>query len=225
MSELVKLRNIGEKSAAWLEGIGVHSRADLEALGAAAAYRLIAEQQEATSANLLYALQGALEERDWRDFTAAEKETLLAAAEGISFAEGKEKLQPAAPVRTLTLALLPEVLAVCQLDGSTPLRIELPHEGFLSVTQTDEEVSIVMPEDQVQRGWRAERGWRCLRVNESLDFSLVGILAGLASTLAAAGVSIFTLSTFDTDYILVKGEKLEAARAALTEAGHVIIEA
>ncbi|MBN1372589.1 MAG: ACT domain-containing protein, partial [Anaerolineaceae bacterium] len=74
----------------------------------------------------------------------------------------------------------------------------------------------------VPGGVRAEGGWRALKVLGPLDFSLTGILAGLASTLAAAGVSIFALSTFDTDYIMVKESSLGTAIEALREQGHTI---
>lgn len=69
---------------------------------------------------------------------------------------------------------------------------------------------------------QVERGWRALVVAGPLDFALVGILASLSNTLAVAGVSIFAISTFDTDYILVKEEKLGVALASLTAAGHVV---
>jgi hypothetical protein len=69
---------------------------------------------------------------------------------------------------------------------------------------------------------RCEGGWRALRVAGSLDFSLVGVLAGLLDPLARAGVSVFVLSTFDTDYLLVKGHDLEKALAALRRAGHAV---
>lgn len=69
-------------------------------------------------------------------------------------------------------------------------------------------------------GVRKQGGWRCLEVGGPLPFELTGVLASLASPLAAAGVPIFAVSTFDTDYLLVPGEKLEAALAALGAAGH-----
>jgi hypothetical protein len=68
----------------------------------------------------------------------------------------------------------------------------------------------------------SERGWRCLRVAGSLAFSAVGVISSLCGPLAASGVSIFAISTFDTDYLLVKADDLPAAVAALTAAGHVI---
>ena len=69
-------------------------------------------------------------------------------------------------------------------------------------------------------GIHHEGGWRVLAVRGPLAFELTGVLASLASPLAAAGVSIFALSTFDTDYLLVPGDRLETALAALEAAGH-----
>ena len=69
---------------------------------------------------------------------------------------------------------------------------------------------------------QVERGWRAICVAGPLDFALVGVLASLSGTLASAGVSIFAISTFDTDYILVKEDMLGAAREALAAAGHQV---
>lgn len=122
--------------------------------------------------------------------------------------------------RQLQLAVLPWTLAVCRLgaDESTP---EWAHAGsFLSTTRTSDELSVVCLEEAVPPGIRCEKGWRCLRVEGPLDFSEVGILASLTAVLAAAGISLFAISTFDTDYLLVKAVDLERAVAALGEAGH-----
>jgi len=94
---------------------------------------------------------------------------------------------------------------------------------FVSVTGTRDEVSVVCPEDQAPEGATVEAGWRCLKVDGPLDFGLTGVLASLAVPLAEAGVSIFAVSTFDTDYVLVKAEALERAAAALETAGHRVV--
>jgi hypothetical protein len=88
------------------------------------------------------------------------------------------------------------------------------------VTRTPSELSIVCREDAVPAGILANRGWRAIAVDGKLDFALTGILASLASPLAAAGVSIFAISTYDTDYVLVKQDTLERAIATLVGAGH-----
>jgi uncharacterized protein len=89
-----------------------------------------------------------------------------------------------------------------------------------SVTRIGNELSLVIPQEQVQSGWKVEPGWRCIQVLGTLDFSLVGILSHLSGVLADAGISIFALSTYDTDYLLIKEDSLTRARAALTQSGY-----
>ena len=126
-------------------------------------------------------------------------------------------------MKTLTLAVLPYHLAVCQLDPDVNMLpgwvLELP---FWSVTRTTSELSLVLPEENVLPDWKSEKGWRGLMVRGPLDFSLVGILAALAAALAAAGIPIFALSTFDTDYLLVKEPDLFHADDVLTASGYEI---
>ncbi len=125
---------------------------------------------------------------------------------------------------SLTLAVLPERLAICRLAADAPLPGWLVRARFWSLTRTDEELSIVLPEEMVEAGWQAEAGYRALQVLGPLDLSLIGVLASLAVPLAAAGVSIFALSTYDTDYVLVKEGDLEKAEQALLASGHVFVE-
>jgi hypothetical protein len=120
----------------------------------------------------------------------------------------------------LTLHVLPERLAVCRLAPDAPVPAQPGGAAFWSVTRTSDELSIVLPEEAVPAMWEAETGWRCLKVQGPLDFGLTGILASLATPLAKAGVSIFALSTYDTDYVLVKDSDLEEAKRALSAGGH-----
>jgi hypothetical protein len=92
----------------------------------------------------------------------------------------------------------------------------------VSVTRTDAELSVVCPEDAVPAPVRAERGWRCLRVRGPLGFGMTGVLASLAGPLASSGVSIFVVSTYDTDYLMVQERDLERAKDALARAGHAV---
>jgi uncharacterized protein len=102
--------------------------------------------------------------------------------------------------------------------SSWPDWLEAP--GFVSVTRTDEETSIVCASSCVPQGVRAESGWRAIRIDGTLDFALTGILLSLLQPLAAARVPVFTLSTFDTDYVLVQEATLARAIDALVAAGH-----
>lgn len=90
------------------------------------------------------------------------------------------------------------------------------------MTRTADELSLVLPEAARHPDWQAETGWRAFRVDGTLDFSLTGVLASLADPLAAAAVSLFAISTYDTDYVLVREGDLERAMAALAAAGHTV---
>jgi hypothetical protein len=123
----------------------------------------------------------------------------------------------------LTLDLLGDELAVCRLpvDGSVP---NWAWSGELtSITCSDDELSVVCAADTVPAEVVRNAGWRALRVRGPLDLGLVGVLAGLSSALADAGVSIFALSTYDTDYVLVRESQLDTAVAALQGAGYDVV--
>jgi hypothetical protein len=124
--------------------------------------------------------------------------------------------------RPLTLEMVEGSYAVCRLDAADPLPEWAGGTPFVSVTRTDAELSVVCPEGAVPPGVRAERGWRCLRVVGPLGFGVTGILASLAGPLASSGVSIFVVSTYDTDYLMVQERDLERARDALARAGHAV---
>jgi hypothetical protein len=118
-----------------------------------------------------------------------------------------------------TLTLLPTALAVCRLPPGSAAPPWLGAGPLCSITWTDAETSVVSPDADVPPTVRAERGWRAFRVEGPLDFALTGVLAGLTAPLAAAGVPVFALSTFDTDYLLVRVAAAERAAEALRSAG------
>ena len=126
------------------------------------------------------------------------------------------------PVKKLTLSVLPQRLAVCRLDPGEAIPGWLSQHNFWSVTRTDEELSVVLPEESVRAGWKAEKGWRCFKVHGPLDFSLAGVLASLSAPLAEAGIGIFAISTYDTDYILVLDKDLDKAKNVLSQSGHIV---
>ena len=125
-------------------------------------------------------------------------------------------------MKSLSLTVLPGRLAVCRIPPDEPIPDCPVGARFWSVTRTEEELSVVTPEDQVPAGWKAETGWRGLKVQGPLDFSLTGILASITAPLAEAGVSIFAISTFDTDYILIREDDLEKAKRVLQTGGHKV---
>lgn len=124
----------------------------------------------------------------------------------------------------LTLELFPETYLVCRMEPSTQAaNIWLPMEGFWSLTRSEQEISLVMAEgNAIPSGAEVEEGWRLLRIAGTLAFSLTGILSQLSTVLADAGISIFALSTYDTDYVLVKTHHLAAAMNVLRDAGYAV---
>lgn len=124
----------------------------------------------------------------------------------------------------MQLDLLPQRLAVARFEPEAELPAKVEAARWLSVTRSENELSVVCPHEVLPEGIKAERGWRALRVQGPLPFELVGILAELSGCLAEAGVPIFAISTYDTDYILVKHKVLAKALAALEAAGHEVRE-
>jgi hypothetical protein len=96
-------------------------------------------------------------------------------------------------------------------------------EPFFSITGTPDELSLVCPAASVPTDIQADRGWRCFKLHGPFEFSLTGILNSITIPLAEAGVGIFAISTYDTDYVLVKEHDVQRAITVLTEAGHTII--
>jgi len=124
--------------------------------------------------------------------------------------------------RRLTIDALPGPFAISKLAHGEPIPPWASARSFSSVTQTSDELSIVCPEENVPADVTSERGFRCLRIAGPLEFSMVGILASLLEPLAEAGIAVFVVSTFDTDFLLVKARDLEPATFALERAGHAI---
>ena len=127
-------------------------------------------------------------------------------------------------LKTLSLTLLDPVLAVARLPAGAGLPWWAAGSSFLSLTRTAEETSVVCEARLVPDNVRGERGFRALRVDGTLPFHETGVLVSLATPLAIAGVPIFVLSTFDTDYILVSEPRLGDAVGALRKAGHSVTE-
>lgn len=119
--------------------------------------------------------------------------------------------------KNLKLKMLGGEFAVCKLKS---LKDAVLTGDFASLTVTDEEISLVCPaEDAPQDCLALERGWRCIKILGPLDFSLIGILSEVSAALAEKQISIFAVSTYNTDYILVKADRAEDAVNALKEKG------
>lgn len=122
----------------------------------------------------------------------------------------------------LSLEILPYDLSICQASPSADFPLFSIKSEFLSVTKTPEELSIICESQSVPEGLECESGWAAIRVIGPLDLSLIGILADLSSLLAEADISIFAISTYETDILLIKSEMLPEARKVL-ETKHIII--
>jgi len=122
----------------------------------------------------------------------------------------------------LELKVLPGLLSVCRLPAGCPLPEWIAGATLTSVTRSPDETSIVCDACVVPPDVTAESGWRAIKVMGPLDFSLTGVLLSIAQPVADAGVSMFALSTYDTDYILVKESSLPQVVEVLSSAGHRI---
>ncbi len=123
-----------------------------------------------------------------------------------------------------TLVLEPGEYAVCQLDADEPLPAWLPAAPFWTVTRAGDELSVICSAEAVPPYSSHESGWRLLRMLGPFPFDLTGILESVLTPLAAADVGILAISTFNTDYVLVRHSRLPAAVTALRAAGHVVQE-
>ncbi len=123
----------------------------------------------------------------------------------------------------LTMQLLKEKFSVCRLDSNEKIPSWIGDNGFVSITRTLDELSIVCLEENVPKEITQEKDWRILQVKGPLDFSLVGILSAISTLLANNKISIFAISTYDTDYILVKDTEINNAISILSTSGYQVL--
>lgn len=122
----------------------------------------------------------------------------------------------------LSITVHPQIYAICRLEAGAAAPNWATGQNFLCITRTPSELSIVCLEEAVPAGTHAEHGRRLLQIEGTLAFSLTGVLASIASPLAEAQISIFAVSTYDTDYLLIRDSDLNRAVAALENAGHTV---
>ena len=130
-----------------------------------------------------------------------------------------------ATARKLALTVLPKTFVICKLPADAPVPAWATQGKFFSITRTSEELSVVAETDMVPENLRGDIAWRAMKAHGPFAFSEVGVLAALVAPLAEAGISVFALSTFDTDYLFTGETQLQAAVAALRKAGHTVHEA
>ena len=122
----------------------------------------------------------------------------------------------------LTFIILRETFAICRLDKDAPIPDWSFQGGLFSITRTKDELSIVCPQINVPKGIICNQGWSCLKVKGPLDLSSTGVISSIASTIDKENISLFSVSTYDTDYVMVKEKDLEKAIFALTGIGQRI---
>lgn len=122
----------------------------------------------------------------------------------------------------LAMKLLKEKFGVCKLDKDELIPGWIKNSQFYSITKTADELSIVCSQASIPREIKCEKDWRILKVEGPLDFSLVGILSSITKILAQKEISIFAISTYDTDYILVKNKDIDNAVNALSDEKYII---
>jgi uncharacterized protein len=128
--------------------------------------------------------------------------------------------------KLIPLTVLPDPHAICRLGRRDPVPAwaAATTAGLSSISRTGDELSVIVVDSLAPRNLRCERDWRAFKVRGPLPFNLIGVISGLSGTLAEAGISIFALSTFETDYVMVKQGDLGRAERALRRAGYPFVD-
>ncbi len=130
------------------------------------------------------------------------------------------------PTPGFDLVVLPDRFAICRLDPALPVPAWVfDAASFVTITRTPEELSLVVLEEIVPAGIVTERPYRALKLKGPLSFTLVGILAALTASVARAGISLFAISTYDTDYLFVRETDLDRTIDQLALDGHRALDA
>lgn len=117
----------------------------------------------------------------------------------------------------LALSVLPEKLGICHFAKNSEIPEWAKNISFCSISRTPDELSIISPQDKIPAGVLFEKDWRAFKVQGPLGFAITGIVSSLSKPLAEAGISIFYVSTYETDYLLVEEENLEKAKEILSK--------
>ena len=126
--------------------------------------------------------------------------------------------------KILTMKLIKEKYGVCRINPNELIPEWAQNSDFFSITKTCDELSIVCSQDAIPNDIKCEKDWKILKIEGPLDFSLVGILSSISTILAQKGISIFAISTYDTDYIFVKNKDIDNAIESLIKERYEIIE-
>jgi hypothetical protein len=126
--------------------------------------------------------------------------------------------------KTFAISVLKDTYAICRMSLFEPLPDWILKYSLSSITRTAEDYTVVCPIESIPGGDKAifEGAWKCLKIHGPLDFNEVGVISSLTGVLSAANISVFVLSTYETDYILIKRMYLEKALQVLSDSGHQI---
>ena len=132
-------------------------------------------------------------------------------------------MQKITAIPKLVLSVLFETFTIHKFSPDKLIPEEILKSNFYSVSKTENELSLVCSEVIEVQNLQNSKGWKCIKVKGPLDFNLTGILAGISDILAKESISIFSISTFDTDYILVRTQDLSSAITTLRQAGYKFV--
>lgn len=125
---------------------------------------------------------------------------------------------------TLTFITIPGMYAICRFDARDNIPDWIFQSNFYNISKSEDELSIICEAQLVPEATKADRDWKLMRLEGTLDLSLTGITARFSTPLAKHNVNLCVIATYDTDYIMVKSEKLIRAQAALRQAGFAVVE-
>ena len=124
--------------------------------------------------------------------------------------------------RQLQLSLLKDKYGICTLPNTAPIPDWALTQSLASITRTEKELTIVCRLEILPSQYQSDLNWRCFKIDGSFDLNQIGVISSISSTLADAGISIYVISTYDTDYFLIQEHNLEQTISTLSSSGHSI---
>lgn len=125
-------------------------------------------------------------------------------------------------MRCLKLRVLPGYYAICRLNDQAGILKRLHNLPFYAIVRTQRSLTLVCDQNSVGASEECDINWRCLEIEGPFEFSEIGILSQVCESLTNAGIALYVISAFETDYLLVKNSRLEEAQAALKASGHQV---
>jgi hypothetical protein len=124
----------------------------------------------------------------------------------------------------LKLSLLPQTYAICSFPPDFTFPAIDAVSSILSITKTSKETTIVCDENRIPGDCRKSENWKCIKIEGSFDLDAIGVVAGISKPLAESRISIYVVSTYDTDYVLIKAKDIDRAVSCLSKCGHKFSE-